>query len=540
MRFSALINRVSGWSALAVTAALALTGVASSSVQAVATDAPACSPDTTVQTAGGPVCGLVVNGDQEYLGIPYAAAPTDALRWQPPQPHAHWDSPLQATQPAQDCIGFRAGSEDCLWVNVYIPHGGGANLPVMVWIHGGGFDHDDDSGNGTGTNVGSGQDLANREHVIVVRVSYRLGAFGFLASSALGNSSGDYGLEDQQAALTWVNRDIAAFGGDPGNVTVFGQSAGGTSTCLQLLDPGSHGLFQRAIAQSGQYQTFFSEGSCAQTLPSVAQAEAMTQTLAGRVGCGSAADQAACLRAVPAATLVTASSGLHFPPVINPDVVPLQPQQAFATGRFDRVPVIEGVARNEGYTGGTISEAQYVQTIQRDYGPDAQSVLAKYPLSGNPSPALAAGSAVSDQIACQSLVTSDYLSRFVPAYTYEWDDVTELHTGATDAARDILAGAYHASDVPAFFPGWNSSGLGRANLMAGADQAAMIAEAQDYWGTFARQGAPAPANLPPWPAYRPAGGTVMSLQPAYNSRAEDAATIRADHNCGFWAHIPEH
>lgn len=539
MKCSAFVRRVTWWPALAVSAALALAGVALPSIHAVATDAAACTSGTTVQTVTGPVCGLVVNGDQEYLGIPYAAAPTDALRWQPPQPHAAWESPFQATQLGQHCFGSRTGSEDCLWVNVYIPDGGGTNLPVMFWIHGGGFDHDDDSGNAVGTGTGSGQDLANREHVIVVRVSYRLGAFGFLASSALGQSSGDYGLEDQQAALMWVHRDIAAFGGDPGNVTVFGQSAGGTSTCLQLLAPGSRGLFQRAITQSGQYQSFFSAGSCAQTLQTVAQADATTHTLAGRVGCGSAADLAACLRAVPAATLMAASSGLLFPPVINPDVVPMQPQQAFATGHFDRVPVIEGVARNEGYTGGTISEAQYEQTIQRDYGPDAPRVLAEYPLSGNPSPALADGAAVSDQIACQSLVTSAELSRFVPAYTYEWDDVTELHTGATPQARDILAGAYHASDVPALFPGWNSSGNGPANLLVGADQAAMIAEAMDYWGAFARQGAPKPASLPAWPAYNSARGPVMSLQPAYNSRAEDARTISSNHNCSFWSHIPE-
>jgi para-nitrobenzyl esterase len=258
-----------------------------------------------VRTAEGSVCGVLADGDLEYLGIPYAAPPTGALRWRPPQPPANWESPLQATQPGRHCIGSRTGSEDCLWLNVYIPHGGGTELPVMVWIHGGGFDHDDDSGNGAGTDVGSGQDLANREHVIVVRLSYRLGAFGFLASRALGDASGDYGLQDQHAALMWVRRDIAAFGGDSNNVTVFGQSAGGTSTCLQLLAPRSRGLFRRAIVQSGQYQSFFSQGSCAQTLQSVGQAEATTRTLAARVGCESAPNLAACLRGVSAEALLT-------------------------------------------------------------------------------------------------------------------------------------------------------------------------------------------------------------------------------------------
>jgi para-nitrobenzyl esterase len=136
----------------------------------------------------------------------------------------------------------------------------------------------------------------------VVRVSYRLGVFGFLAGAALGSSSADYGLEDQHAALQWVHRNIAGFGGDAENVTVFGQSAGASSICMQLTAPDSNGLFQRAILQSGQYQSFFSRASCAQTLQTVSQADATFATLAQRAGCSTAADVISCLHAVPTQT----------------------------------------------------------------------------------------------------------------------------------------------------------------------------------------------------------------------------------------------
>ncbi|HLI38153.1 MAG TPA: carboxylesterase family protein [Streptosporangiaceae bacterium] len=201
-----------------------------------------------VRTDDGVVCGVSRDGWREYLGVPYAAPPTGNLRWRPPQPHAPWTAAYQATQPGPHCISASivpgpAPSEDCLWLSVYVPPRATAasRLPVMVWIHGGAFQFDDDSGNGIGAGAGSGQQLADTEHVIVVRVSYRLGALGFLASRAFGADPGNYGLEDQRAALEWVRRNVRAFGGDPGNVTLFGQSAGATSTCLQLISPGSRG-----------------------------------------------------------------------------------------------------------------------------------------------------------------------------------------------------------------------------------------------------------------------------------------------------------
>ena len=216
----------------------------------------------TVSTADGAVRGKTVAATDEFLGMPYAAPPVGPLRWQPPQPPKPWPGVRAATSFAPHCpqpsssFGVASTSEDCLYLNVFTPAGAqgaqGAqarNLPVMVWVHGGSLRTGaSEEYNPTGL-VGHG--------VIVVTINYRLGALGFLADSALasrpGGSSGNYGLMDQQAALRWVQRNIRGFGGNPGNVTLFGESAGGLSTLSQLVSPGARGLFQRAIVESGSY-----------------------------------------------------------------------------------------------------------------------------------------------------------------------------------------------------------------------------------------------------------------------------------------------
>lgn len=519
-------------------ARLAPDGRAAQRLEAQA-QAGACA--VPVQTGSGVVCGVTQNGWREYLGVPYAAAPTGTLRWQPPQAPAPWTAPYQATQPGPHCYSNNivpgpAPSEDCLWLNVYLPPGATATskLPVMVWIHGGAFQFDDDSGNGAGTGTGSGQDLADHENVIVVRVSYRLGPFGFLAGSALGARPGNYGVEDQQAALRWVNHNITPFGGDPANVTLFGQSAGATSTCLQLMSPGSRGLFRRAIIQSGWYQKFFSAASCSQQLPSPSQAEATAQTLANRVGCTSG-DVAACLRSVPPAQLLSASGGLAFTPVVDGQFVPAQPQAALTRGQFTHVPVIVGVARNEGLPTSVSTWSGFTQTVQAHYGSDASRVLAAYPQHAFPSATVAAGAVVSDQMVCNALTAANRLAQFVPTYMYRWDDVTEpfYSTSAPDKGN-ILAGAYHSAELPALFPGW---ALPPAQQLTTPDQAAVSDTAMRYWGGYARSGEPAAAGTVPWPPYRD-GTPVMSLRPAYDSEILDAGILSQTHHCSLWQTVP--
>ncbi|MGN6176819.1 MAG: carboxylesterase/lipase family protein, partial [Streptosporangiaceae bacterium] len=246
-----------------------------------------------VSTGDGAVRGTTVGTVGEFLGIPYAAPPIGNLRWRPPAAAASWHGVRDATQFGPSCPQALTGnpllppgpiSEDCLYLNVYAPavnsddQGG---RPVLVWIHGGGLVQD-------GARDYDGSELA-ADGVVVVTINYRLGALGFLAHPALasrpGGAAGNYGLMDQQAALRWVQRNIARFGGDPDNVTIAGQSAGGLSVLAQMVSPGARGLFQRAIVESGTF---------ALNQRPLATAETAGETFATAVGCPD--QSAACLR----------------------------------------------------------------------------------------------------------------------------------------------------------------------------------------------------------------------------------------------------
>ena len=269
----------------AALAALTLAAAGATAAQAgTGASGPGLAP--VVTTGEGAVQGSTAGTVDEFLGIPYAAPPVGNLRWRPPAPPRDWHGVRNATQFGPSCPQALTGnpllppgpiSEDCLYLNVYAPavnsddQGG---RPVLVWIHGGGLVQD-------GARDYDGSELA-ADGVVVVTINYRLGALGFLAHPALasrpGGAAGNYGLMDQQAALRWVQRNIARFGGDPDNVTIAGQSAGGLSVLAQMVSPGARGLFQRAIVESGTYQL---------TEPSLAAAETAGQAFAAKAGCAS-------------------------------------------------------------------------------------------------------------------------------------------------------------------------------------------------------------------------------------------------------------
>ena len=265
---------------------LAVAGVVLGSLVATA---PAMSMSTAggrvgrngpvVRTSGGAVRGMASGGVTEFLGIPYAAPPVGALRWRPPQPAARWFGVRDATQFGPHCpqlaspFGQASTSENCLFLNVFTPSWRRARRhhPVMVWIHGGALV--------TGESDDYLPTKLVQEGVTVVTINYRLGALGFLAHPALADArgqSGDYGLMDQQAALRWVQRNIANFGGDPRNVTVFGESAGGLSTLSQVASPQARGLFDKAIVESGSYNL---------TQASLSSAESAGEAFATKAGC---------------------------------------------------------------------------------------------------------------------------------------------------------------------------------------------------------------------------------------------------------------
>ena len=488
-----------------------------------------------VLTAGGWVQGRTTAGTEEYLGIPYAAPPVGALRWQPPRPAARWSGVRQAASYAPHCpqppsgFGVASTSEDCLYLNVFAPaRAAGGNLPVMVWLHGGSF------------LVGESDDYNPaalvRDGVIVVTVNYRIGALGFLADAALagrpGDATGDYGLEDQQAALRWVQRDIGRFGGDPRNVTLDGESAGGVSTLAQLVSPGARGLFQRAIVESGTYNL---------TQQPLATAEAAGSAFAAKVGCAAStgastgASIGACLRALPVSAIVGNEDFSGYTPDVDGSVLPESVKAALASGRFSQVPVIIGTDHDEWRLfvamarlrgGPSVSSANYQATIAATLSVPAAAaaaIAAEYPLSGYSSPSVALGAVGTDAIfACPALTAAESLSRYVPVYAYEFNDenAPERYLGPVG----FPYGAAHESEVQYLFELNNTPYPGPLT----GPQQELATVMKEYWTTFARTGAPGG----PWVRFTGGDQRMLSLVPSSPRAEPDYA---AEHHCSFWA-----
>ncbi len=529
---------------LVLTAVLALTASALSAQSAQAAT-PACSAGTLVRTQSGPVCGVTAKGQTSYLDIRYAAPPVGALRWMPPQPVQPWTTTYQATRRGLGCAspsfpsgGLAKGTgEDCLFLEVQEPAHlkPGSRLPVMVELHGGGFlgEYRDDQG-------------ANFIHAgpaIYVYVGYRLGILGFLAEQALGVNSGDYGLMDQQAALRWVKANIGAFGGNAENVTIFGESAGGASVCDQVASPTAKGLFERGISISGFYNfnvnTIWWQADCKSTLQTEAQAQQAGAAFAQSVGCGSASDVAACLRAVPTATLVekagtyeSPTSGGSIGPIVNGTTLTMSAAQAFATGNVNRVPLIIGVGQDE-FNGGVYTNGprtvvantlgQYRMLVRQQFGPDATKVMALYPPARYPAPSpfIAYRAIMADAFSvCPALTSFGELAKHIPVYAYQDDDTDSPSEGGTQPL-----GANHSAinrlvhDPPSSLD---------------PNQLALQTQVLDEWADFARTGDPNGPGTPLWKPYAAAGHPVMTLVPAGDSALSSTNAIEAEHHCGFW------
>ncbi|MGI5452382.1 carboxylesterase/lipase family protein [Streptomyces sp. CA-249302] len=526
----------------------------------VASDALKSGPDAAgrpaslvVRTAAGKVRGDSRTGYDEWLGISYAADPTGADRWKSPQPVAKWSGVRNATAFANRCAqntGWDPGyektitSEDCLALNVYVPDGAKADAPVVVWIHGGG---------NTG---GAGQDTDPRKFVqqtgaIIVTVNYRLGALGFLNLPELraesGNGPGNYGLLDQQAALRWVHTNIARFGGSPKNVTIAGQSAGGSAVCDELASPTAKGLFAHAVIVSG---------GC--NLQTTAAGQAQSTAFVKTVGCDTASDVLTCLRAKPAAELLAAQKKSGVSPSVGGTAFPVNPGTAVQTGNFNRVPVMLGQTNSErglftfqnyDYLGTPMTAAVYEQQVRATYGANADKVLAEYPLSayGTPGEAWTAVQNGSTSYTRQQLFGS--LSRYVPTYAYEFAEsdtphFTSIHLlqQKSETARDFpFGGAIHVDDL-----GYIWEYLGQT-LPYDDDQLELSHQMISYWGHFADDGNPNGSRTPDWPKYSIDTGKLMSLKacdtapsgnraPAACSKATDG--FAAEHDLGFWASLP--
>jgi para-nitrobenzyl esterase len=493
--------------------------------------------NAVVQTDKGAVRGTVKATYTEWLGIPYAAAPVGPLRWKAPQPAAGWSDVRDATKPGNACVqgtGWDPGyerptlTEDCLYLNVYRPHGATAQspVPVLVWIHGGGL------------RGGAGYDTDPRKfvtqgRVVFVTFNYRLGALGFLALPSLASEDadavGNYGMLDQQAAIRWVHENIRRFGGDPEQVTIAGQSAGGRSVCMQLVSPTNAGLFARAIHQSG---------SCG--ADPLAESEKTGARVAEALGCTDPSTAAACLRGKSAADILAAQErGQRFTTVFGSRHFPLHPTEAVRTGRFNRVPVVIGQTHDErtqstfaqrDYVGRPVTKEQYGEEIRKRYGAHADAVLERYPVSAYWSPTVALATVDGDEASCERLALYGHFAAQTPTWAYEFDEqdpppfvsIWRLNT-------TFRFGATHVNELGYIFD------YLRQALPFSSAQGELSNQMISYWTTFVKTGDPNSEFVPRWPRYSPDAQEMVSLKAANTRVKTDFAD---DHKCGFWAKVP--
>jgi para-nitrobenzyl esterase len=502
-----------------------------------------CATGTLVQTDKGPVCGITATGVKEWLGVPFAAPPVGRLRWEPPQPHQPWQTPWQALESSNVCPqvynaeeSLPSTDEDCLYLDIVTPtNAGNGPLPVMFHIYGGGYLQG-------GNALFSGVQLSTAAKAIVVGVNYRLGVLGFLASHLLGAHSGDYGLEDQQAGLQWVKRNIAAFGGDPNNVTVFGESAGGGSTCDQIASPTAAGLFQKAITSSGEWVptkggppivTNGHPSGCNGELLNEAQADQADAPYVASLGCSTVA----CLRNVPVRDLLATQFGSTQPviaEVVNGRTLTTSPRDAFATGSVNKVRTIIGVQEDENLYGSAQTADQYQALLQAHYGSHSQDVLNQYPLDRYPSPFVAARKVSTDSASiCPDLVNAEHLAQAVPTYAYLGENTDAPIVQAQDQT-DPLGSFHGATDFAypdfSYLNPFNHTPLD-ANQQALRDQ--VLAE----YGAFAHTGDPTANGSPAWPQFTSGNPAVMTWQPGADSEVLPESVISTIHECGFWQSI---
>jgi para-nitrobenzyl esterase len=521
----------------AVCAAFTLAGIGAVAETGVAAATTGGRGAPIVETDNGAVRGSAAAGGFVFRGLPYAAPPTGSLRWRAPEPAHGWTGVRDATHFAPSCPqqgGLFAPpgvmSEDCLYLNVYTPTLGdrrGPGRPVLVWIHGGGL-ATDGARNYDPT-------LLAAEGTVVVTINYRLGALGFLAHPALasrpGGPSGNYGLMDQQAALRWVQRNVGEFGGNPHNVTIAGESAGGLSVLFHLVAQGSRGLFERAIVESGTF---------ALSQQPLARAQASGQAFASALGCTNQA--ARCLRHLSVDSLVSNFPTFAIPGVVDGKVLTESIGTALAAGRFARVPILNGSNHDEEFifvaglhlavSGGTfvalnppdVTEGNYRQQIKSTLGVSdarAAAIAAVYPTTAYPSPTFALSALVGDaNFACTARQVDQWTSNRVPTFAYEFND------DAAPPRYAPLPVATHTSELPYLLDLPNAPFQTPLN----AGQRQLAASMRAAWAHFAATGN-ASTHAVHWPSFHHGGQDLSLVTP----KPQIDAGFAARHHCSFWS-----
>jgi para-nitrobenzyl esterase len=481
---------------------VAMAAFAVSCVPATAASAPVKSAALIVKTTQGAVQGKLIDDGavRAYLGLPYAAPPVGPLRWKAPEPPAAWQGVRDATNFGARCeqwpiwadyLFLDSGpSEDCLYLNVYAPAAAkaGGRSPVMFWIHGGGYTA------GAGSEPRYTNSAIPHDGVVLVTINYRLGVFGFLASEDLakesGGSAGNYGLMDMVAALRWVRDNIAQFGGDPKNVTIFGESAGSFAVSTLVAAPSARGLFQKAIGESGAP---FGEVLAAGSLASRAKRD---QAWAESLGAHNLAE----LRAMPAATVLEGArkSGVAaFIPVIDGQFLVEGVPETYAAGRQSHIPLLAGWNRDE--RAGTLSKGmtadKWKAFASEHFGARAEAFLAAFPAKDDDEAVHSADAYTTDQ--------------FIAFGTWRWIEA-QAKTGQAPVYRYRFDLPATPSDMhPEGKYAWHSDELeyvfGTLDVRHGAqwrpEDRKLSEQITRYWTNFARTGDPNGEGLPQWPRY---------------------------------------
>ena len=488
----------------ALTAAAMLAGACASVGDGTATGTGVSSAPVAT-TSHGAIRGSAEDGLRVFRGIAYAAPPVGDLRWAPPQPAARWDGVRDASRFGPACVQPPVPaaslyndppfsmSEDCLNLNVWTPEDA-QDAPVIVWIHGGSLR--------IGANSLPMYDGANyaRRGVVFVSLNYRLGPLGWLAHEELSEQSpdgisGNYGLLDQIAALRWVRENIAEFGGDPGNVTVMGESAGALSTTYLMAAPQARGLFDKAIIQSTNLRSFPELSEAANGMPSAERLGADLLEKLGTADIGAA-------RAMDPQTLTNKATLAGFVPqgTIDGAILPDQLNDIFDRGEQARVPVIVGYNAHEYRPVGGLglrmppTPEQYEAMIERVYGALTPEFLRIYPHSDGDDALLdATGDIIFGWSGERIAQSQDALG--LPAYFYIFD-----HCYPSARARDLCA--FHASEVPFAFGNLDADALPEVWPVPDGPHDRAVSDAMlDYWTSFAASGRPHAHGLPAWQAY---------------------------------------
>lgn len=471
---------------------------------------------TTAAVTGGEIQGVAGPAVSSFKGIPFAAAPVGPLRWRSPQAVKPWSGVKTTASFGPACmqdqavfaqlgIAKTAVSEDCLYLNVWTPaHTAGDKLPVMVWIYGGAF-----TSGATSIPTYDGTNLAKRG-VIVVSLAYRVGPFGFLATSELsresGHGSGNYGLEDQIAGLKWVRDNIAAFGGAPSRVTIFGESAGGIAVSMLTQSPQARGLFQRAISESGgNFGPPKLDGEGGENVQPLRQAEKTGQAFLESVGAKTLAQA----RALPAEDVLKGKGALW--PNYDGYILPPDPYGLYEAGRQNDTPILIGTNSDEGalFTPPKVTPQGFEQQVRAGYGEYADRILAAYPHATEQEAYRAAKDIFRDTAFAWPTYTWARLqstSGKGKVFAYLFDEHSPMSAGPLYDPD----GATHASEIGYVF--------GNLGPDYSAADRALSERMGAYWTNFAKTGDPNVAGAPTWAPFTPAGEQTQILGPDFGMR----------------------